>query len=152
MEKQVDKISTKITKVTLVIYFSFVLVSFIACLVPSIVLKDWTITYGYLVCLAPGLLFAMISIFLPIDKFFATKSKKMIALYCVLYIVKYLLIFIVPLLCLFYAEETMFNRWSMMASTLIAPLVIIFTKLIIAIVDSKKSKKDTKTTTNSIKF
>lgn len=142
----------KVTKVSLVIYFSLILACFVATIIPSVLLNDWRILYGYLVCLCPSLIFALISILLPIEKFFATKTKKMIFLYCLLYVLKYIFIFLVPILCILYGEEAYFNRWSMLGCTLIAPLLIIGLKIALAITANKSAKKEQKPTTNSIKF
>ncbi len=146
------KSSMKITKVSLVIYFSVVLVALVAFSITAWKFNDARILYGFAVCLAPGILFALISICLPIQAFFSVKTKKIIFIYSILYVLKYLALFIVPIFALLYAEESYFNRWSMLATTLLTPITIIVMKLIIAIVDSKKPQKETKTTTNSIKF
>ncbi len=151
MKKKQKRSFKKITKVSLVIYFSLIVAVFIACIIPSILLKRWDITYGYLVCLGPSLIFALISMLLPIEIFFKTKSKKMIFVYCLLYVLKYIILFLIPILCILYGEAY-FNRWSMLACTLVAPLFIIGLKITIAIIDSKQAKKAQKTSTNSIKF
>lgn len=151
MKIERKNISNKITKLTLVIYFIFMIACTIACVIASAMIKDWTLSYGFLVCLGPSLIFVIISSLLPINKFFDSKSKRAIFLYSLLYVIKYILIFAIPVICLAYGE-TYFNRWTMMATTLIAPITVIVLKLIIAIKDSKKAKKDETKPINTIKF
>lgn len=153
MRKKEHKPLSKITKLNLVIYFSLIFAMFIACLISCLLLNDsWQIMWGFLACLGPSLCFAFISIFLPIDVFFNIKNKKLVILYSFLYAIKYILVFLAPILCVVLTENDIFNRWSLAVTTLIAPITIIIIKLIFAIKDSKSSKKEQKTPTNSIKF
>lgn len=153
MEKKQHKPLDKVTKWDLVIYFPTIFTMFLCCLISSLAMQgNWSIMWGFLACLGPSLSFALVSIFLPIDVFFNAKNKKLVILYSVLYAIKYILVFLAPILCVTLSKDNVFDRCSLAITTLIAPIVIITIKLVFAIKDSKTAKKDGKTPTNSIKF
>lgn len=139
MEQKQTKKLTKITKVTLVIYCCVMLGYFISFLVASILIKDYSYLYGFLLCLGPGLLFVLISLFLPISNIATAKvGKGIIVWYVIAYVIKYAAIIAIPFIGIKWPEN--FNRWVMLATTLIAPITIIINKIVFANVVSKKPK------------
>ncbi|MCQ2747993.1 MAG: hypothetical protein MJ223_01855 [Mycoplasmoidaceae bacterium] len=109
MEKNRQEKSTKITKYSLVIYCLIIICLLISFLVSSLTLKNYTYIYGFLLCLGPSILFVLISVFLPTSKFFDAKSGKgVIAIYVILYVVKYAAIIGMPFVGLTF--EQFFNK------------------------------------------
>jgi len=151
MEKKKDSnIFNKTTKLTLVVYFPILAVILIVCLFCSIFLHNWSYTYGVLVCLIPALLFIFVSAFMPIERVFTAGKKQIIAGWTILYILKYAILFLVPILCVIYAAN-IFEKWVMFAMTLVPPIVVFIVKMITTY-SSKNQEKDTKKPINSIKF
>ncbi|MCQ2956680.1 MAG: hypothetical protein MJ233_02260 [Mycoplasmoidaceae bacterium] len=109
MTKKKQEISTKITKVTLVIYCLIMVVTLIAFVIISGLLKDFSYLYGFLLCLGPGLAFVFISFLLPISSLVSAKAGKgVIALYVIAYVLKYAAIIGIPFIGLTFHEH--FNR------------------------------------------
>jgi len=148
-KKETD-IFTKTTKLTLVVYFPILGAILLACLFCSGFMKQWSITYGFLVCLLPCLTFVFISAFIPIERVITSGKKRAVFGWTMLYILKYAIIFVVPILCTIYAAN-IFNKWVMFTMTLVAPIVIFIIKLITTY-SSKNKEKDEKTPINTIKF
>lgn len=137
--KQTQKL-TKITKVTLVIYCLIVAVSLITFLTVSVVIKDYSYLYGFLLCLGPSVIFVFVSLLFPLSQLVEAKASKAVIAWCVVgYVIKYALIIGIPFIGIAFEEH--FNRWVMLGTTLIAPLVIIINKIIFANIVSKKDKK-----------
>ena len=140
MEQIQSQKSTKITKVTLVIYCLIVAICLITFITVSATLKDYSYLYGYLLCLGPSIIFVFVSLLFPLSQLFAAKASKAVIVWCVIgYVIKYALIIGIPFIGLSYEEH--FNRWVMLATTLIAPLIVIINKIIFANIVSKKPKK-----------
>lgn len=134
---------TKITKVTLVIYCLIAVACLIVFLTISSIAKDFSYLYGFLLCLGPGLLFVFISMLLPISQLVSAKIGKGVIVWCVIaYVIKYAAIIGIPFIGLKFEQN--FNRWVMLATTLIAPIIVIISKIIFANVVSKKSKNSVK--------
>lgn len=143
MDKKQPNKYTKITKVTLVIYCLIMVVLFAIFLIISAIKKEYSFLYGYLLCLGPSLIFVFVSVLLPVPKLIEAKSGKgIIALYIIAYIIKYALLIGIPFIGL--ANEAYFNRWVMLATTLVAPIAVIIIKLIFANIVSKSSKNTVK--------
>lgn len=142
MDQKQTKSPTKITKVTLVIYCSLALVSFIVliAIAPS---TNYSYLLGFLLCLGPGLLFVFVSMLLPLSNLVGAKTGKGIIVWCVIaYILKYAAIIGIPFIGMVYKD--IFNRWTMLATTLVAPILVIISKLIFANIVSKSSKTEQK--------
>lgn len=134
------KTYTKITKVTLVIYCLIMLVCLIAFLIVSPMTKDYTYLYAFLLCLGPGLIFAFISLIFPMSQLFSAHVGKATIVWVVLgYILKYGLV--VGMLIVGIMFEQYFNRWVMLAITLVAPITVIINKIVFANIVSKKPQK-----------
>lgn len=143
MEKKQLKSSTKITKVTLVIYCLIALVTFIVLITVGSIFKNNTYLYGFLLCLGPGLLFVFVSMCLPISNLVAARAGKgVIAFYVVAYVLKYAAIIGIPFIGITF--EVNFNRWVMLGTTLVAPIIVIISKFIFANVVSKNLKNGVK--------
>lgn len=140
METQQTNFFAKITKWTLVIYCLVTLVMLITLTIVSFQLTNFSYVCAFLLCIVPGFLFVFISCYMPISKLFGAKAGKgVIAWYCVAYVLKYAAIIGIPFVGLTYSA--FFNRWVMLATTLIAPITVIISKVIFANIVSKKSQK-----------
>lgn len=143
MDKKQPNKYTKITKVSLVIYCLIMVVLFTTFLIISATRKEYSFLYAYLLCLGPSLIFVFVSVLLPIPKLVEAKTGKgIIAVYIIAYIIKYALLIGIPFIGL--ANEAYFNRWVMLATTLVAPIAVIIIKLIFANIVSKSSKNEAK--------
>lgn len=143
MAKKKQEISTKITKVSLVIYCLIMAVALIAFVITSGLLKDYSYLYGFLLCLGPGLIFVFISFLLPLPQLISAKTGKGIIVVCVIaYVLKYAAIIGIPFIGLTFHEH--FNRWVMLGTTLVAPITVIINKLIFANYVSKSAKNEQK--------
>lgn len=140
MENQETNFYAKITKWTLVIYCLVTLVMLIILFILGFTMVNFSYVCGFLLCIAPGFIFVFISCYMPISKLFAAKAGKgVIAWYCVAYVLKYAAIIGIPFIGL--ANEVFFDKWTMLATTLIAPITVIISKVIFANIVSKKSQK-----------
>ncbi len=143
MTKKKQNNSTKITKVTLVIYCLIMVVSLIAFIITSGLLKDYSYLYGFLLCFGPGLIFVFVSFLLPLPQLISAKTGKGIIAICIIaYVVKYAAIIGIPFIGLTFPDH--FNRWVMLGTTLVAPITVIISKLIFANYVSKNVKKTQK--------
>lgn len=134
---------TKITKVTLVIYCLIMALGLVAFGIVFAIVNDPTYLYGFLLCLGPGLLFVFASCFLPIPRLLDAKaSKGIIVWYVIAYVLKYAAIIGIPFIGLVF--DQFFNKWVMLATTLIAPITVIIIKIIFANYVSKKAKNRVK--------
>ena len=141
----------KITKITLVIYFMVMLVAFIPVLTLSLVKKDNSFIYGYLLCLGPSIFYAIISILFNTQVVLQpSTNRRVIAIVVSLYTIKYLMIIGIPIIGVL--NPSTFNIWTILATTLIAPTFVIISKLIIANYVSKNSNSKQKKSKNSIEF
>lgn len=144
MNKQEQvKSSTKITKVSLVIYCLIMLVCFIVFMTISAMQKQYALLYAFLLCLAPGLAFICVSLLIPSASIIGAKlGKGGIVLYVITYVLKYAAIIGIPFIGLAFPEN--FNKWVMLAITLVAPIQVIITKIIFANYVSKSEKNHSK--------
>ena len=137
--KQTQKL-TKITKVTLVIYCLIIAASLISFLTTSLITKNYSYLYGFLLCLGPSAIFVFVSLLFPLSQLVEAKASKATIVWCVIgYVIKYALVIGIPFIGIAYEEH--FNRWVMLGTTIISPLIIIINKIIFANVVSKKPKK-----------
>lgn len=143
VDKKQVKNSTKITKVSLVIYCLIMLVCFIVFMTISAMQKQYNLLYAFLLCLAPGIAFILVSLLIPSPAIVGAKlGKGGIALYVVTYVLKYAAIIGIPFIGLAFPDN--FNKWVMLAITLVAPIQVIITKLIFANYVSKSEKNHSK--------
>lgn len=143
MKKEQTKSSTKITKVSLVIYCSILFACLIAFITTSVVTKDYGYLYGYLLCLGPGLLFTFISFFFPTSKLVEAKvGKGYIAWFVITCVIKYAAIIGIPFIGLKWNQY--FNKWVMLGTTLISPIFVYIYKLLFANIVSKYPKNSVK--------
>lgn len=139
MEQKSIKKHNKIIKVTLIIYCLIMLVCFISFFTVSGVTKDYSFIYGFLLCLAPSFIFVLVSLFFPITRLVDAKvGKSVIVWYVIGYVLKYAAIIGIPFIGL--NKPDLFNKWVMLATTLIGPVFVIISKLIFANVVSKSSE------------
>jgi len=102
-------------------------------------------------CLGSGIVFMIISVLLPFEKIVEKDaSKGLIAWFVVAYVFKYALVFCIPIIGIKFSSN--FNRWTMLATTLIAPILVIISKFIIANKVSKNNKSIEEKPKNTIKF
>lgn len=140
-----------ITKLSLVIYFSLVFIFLFILLGICKTSNEWSYMWGFLLCLGPSLVFMLVSMVLPLENIPLNNSKKKtVVVRSILYAVKYLLVICIPLIGVYY--NTQFNAWTMLAITLLAPVLVITIKVVLAIKIDRKSKTDTKNAQNTIKF
>lgn len=142
MDTKSNKSPTRITKVTLVIYCLLALVCFIVffAIVP---VAGYSYLLGFLLCLGPGLLFVFVSMLLPLSNLVGAKTGKSIIVWCVIaYVLKYAAVIGIPFIGMVFSD--LFNRWVMLATTLVAPITVIISKLIFANIVSKNSKTEQK--------
>lgn len=143
MEQKNINSSKLITKVSLVIYCLLMLACFIVFMTISSMQKSWSYLYAFLLCLAPGMIFIFVSLLLPSPSIVIAKmGKGGIAWYVVTYVLKYAAIIGIPFIGLAFPAH--FNKWVMLAITLVAPIQVIITKLIFANYVSKNEKNTTK--------
>lgn len=151
MENNKDtNIFTKTTKLILVVYFPILAALLIICLIISGFKHEWKYVYAILVCLVPALAFIFISAFVPIERVFTYGKKQIIVGWTILYVLKYAILFVVPIVCAIYGSQY-FGKWVMFTMTLIPPVVVFIVKMITTY-SSKNREKDEKTPINSIKF
>ena len=143
VDKQQSNKYTKITKLSLVIYCLIGLLFIIACSIAFAYTKDLTYLYGFLLCFGPGLIFVGVSCFLPIPRLVEAKVGKGIIVWAIIaYVLKYAAIIGIPFIGLVFSQ--FFNRWIMLATTLVAPILIIIIKIIFANFVSKSTKNSQK--------
>lgn len=139
MDQKIKQKYNKIIKVSLIIYCLIMAVCLIIFAVLTVTLKDNSYLFGFTLCLAPGLLFVFISMTFPVTKIVDAKvGKGTIAWFIVAYILKYAAIIGIPFIGI-YKPDT-FNKWAMLVTTLIGPIFVYTSKLIIANVVSKSAK------------
>lgn len=143
MPQKIIKSSKVITKVSLVIYCLIMLVCFIVFITVSSLLHNWSYLYAFLLCLLPGMIFIFISLLLPSPAIVGAKmGKGGIAWFVVTYVLKYAAIIGIPFIGLTFPVN--FNKWVMLAITLVAPIQVIITKLIFANYVSKNEQNTQK--------
>lgn len=132
-----------ITKVSLVIYCLIMLACFIILITISSMQKDYSFVFGFLLCLLPGMFFIFSSMLLPSPALIKVGlAKKAIVWFVIIYVLKYAIIIGVPFIGI--AFNNLFNKWVMLAITLIAPIQTIITKAIFANFISKNKQNITK--------
>jgi len=132
--------SRKITKVSLVIYSALMIALGIVFITLSYTLKNMSYFWGYLLCLGPSIIFMFATVYMTTVLVLKPgASKGTIVWHCILYFLKYALIICIPIIGIW--KHEIFNRWSMLSTTLIAPVLVIITKIVFANYVSKKSKK-----------
>lgn len=143
MENKTIKSSNIITKVSLVIYCLLMLACFIVFITVSSLKKDYSFLFAFLLCLLPGMIFIFVSLLMPSPMVIRAKlGKGGIALFIVTYVLKYAAIIGIPFIGLAFPDH--FNKWVMLAITLIAPIQVIITKLIFANYVSKNEQNTQK--------
>lgn len=141
MEQKAIKSSKIITKVSLVIYCLIMLACAIAFMTVSAYQKNWSYFWAFLLCLFPGFIFIAISLLIPSPAIVAAKmGKGGIAWFIVTYVLKYAAIIGIPFIGLAFPAH--FNKWVMLAITLVAPIQVIITKLIFANYVSKNEQNN----------
>lgn len=137
MQQTSTKNFNKITKLTLVIYCLLSIAIFITTITISVTQKDYKFVYGFLLCLTPGLIFVFISCFMPFSRLFGCDaSKGVIVLFSIVYLLKYAAIIGFPFIGL--THKDLFDKWVMLATTLVAPVLVLIIKCIFANIVSKK--------------
>ncbi len=113
------------------------LVCLIGFLVTSPMTEDYTYLYAFLLCLGPGLIFIFTSLILPMSQLFSAQVGKVTIVWVVIgYIVKYGLVVAALIVGIMFEQH--FNRWVMLAITLVAPITVIINKIVFANIVSKK--------------
>lgn len=143
MDQKVKQKYNKIIKVTLIIYCLIMAICMIVFGMLTITQKNNSYLCGFSLCLGPGLMFVFISMMFPIIKIVDAKvGKSTIAWYVVAYVLKYAAIIGIPFIGIY--KPDIFNKWVMLATTLIGPIFVYTSKLIIANVVSKSAKNQEK--------
>lgn len=151
MSKKEHYSSKKITKLTLVIYFCLMFAAFATTLTISLVQKNNTYIFAYLLCLLPSLFYVIIGLTFTAQMLIKTKSKKVaIAAVVILHSLRYILLFTPIFICIFFQQY--FNVWVVLAITVFSPAYIIILKIIIANIVSKNNKSEEKNNKNTIQF
>lgn len=129
-----------IAKVSLAVYCFLIIAFLISFLLVSFFNKDWSYMYGFLLCLLPGIIFILCSLLIPSPGIVSAKvGKGGIIFFIVLNVIKYALIVGIPFIGLPFPH--VFNKWAMLTITLVAPIQVFITKLIIANIVGKNSEK-----------
>ena len=143
MEQKAKQKYNRIIKVSLIIYCLIMAICLIVFGIVTATTKNNSYVYGFLLCLLPSLLFVFVSTIFPVTRIIDTKvGKSTIVWYVIAYVLKYAAIIGIPFIGL--NKPDIFNKWVMLATTLIGPVFVIINKLIIANVVSKNAKIDQK--------